>query len=120
MQALNPGLGDRLARHLVTHGTQKGEDGRLRFKFDPAALPLMPIDLTYDQKCLLLARIICPLLLVYGGQSWARNPADDGRIEAFSNAHLALFEDAGHWVHHDRPDAFVAAVAAFLEPENRN
>ena len=64
-------------------------------------------------------QITCPTLLVYGAESWASNPAVDGRIAAFGNARVELFERAGHWVHHDRTDDFVACVArSFLgEPE---
>jgi pimeloyl-ACP methyl ester carboxylesterase len=58
--------------------------------------------------------ITCPTLLVYGRESWASNPEDDGRIRHFNTARVAAFERAGHWVHHDRLDAFLAETRAFL------
>ena len=42
------------------------------------------------------------------------NPADDGRIAHFRNARVTAFEKAGHWVHHDRLEAFLAEVRGFL------
>ena len=33
----------------------------------------------------LWARITCPTLLVYGKESWASNPAEDGRVAAFQD-----------------------------------
>jgi pimeloyl-ACP methyl ester carboxylesterase len=59
-------------------------------------------------------RIDCPTLLVYGKESWASNPADDGRARHFRNARIVSFENAGHWVHHDRLDAFLDLVRGFL------
>ncbi|MDB5736750.1 MAG: alpha/beta hydrolase, partial [Sphingomonas bacterium] len=52
--------------------------------------------------------------IVYGRESWASNPAEDGRLAVFPTARLAMFEQAGHWVHHDQLDGFVIAVRAFL------
>ena len=62
----------------------------------------------------LWGNITCPTLLVYGRESWASNPQEDGRIQYFNNARVAAFERAGHWVHHDRLEAFLAEVRAFL------
>ena len=49
-----------------------------------------------------------------GAESWASNPAEDGRAAHFSNATVALEDGAGHWVHHDRPDAFMGLIRPFL------
>ena len=47
-------------------------------------------------------------------ESWASNPAEDGRLGHFANARVSAYERAGHWVHHDRLDAFVAEARGFL------
>jgi pimeloyl-ACP methyl ester carboxylesterase len=52
--------------------------------------------------------------LVYGKESWASNPQGDGRARHFKNARVASFEGAGHWVHHDRLDAFIETLREFL------
>jgi pimeloyl-ACP methyl ester carboxylesterase len=59
-------------------------------------------------------RIQSPTLLVYGQESWASNPLDDGRIAHFHDARVVSFENAGHWVHHDRLDAFLDLVREFI------
>ena len=62
----------------------------------------------------LWARIACPTLLVYGKESWACNPAEDGRARNFKNAEVVAIDGAGHWVHHDRLDEFLALLRRFL------
>jgi pimeloyl-ACP methyl ester carboxylesterase len=110
----NPHLGAAQARHLTQHGVRQNEAGAYVWKFDPYLRSWPPIDLTRGQIIGLWARITCPVLLVYGSASWASNPVQDGRAAHFRNAELALIEGAGHWVHHDRPGAFMAAVQGFL------
>ena len=41
-------------------------------------------------------------------------PRKDGRVKHFKDVTVAGFEGAGHWVHHDKLDAFVELVADFL------
>jgi pimeloyl-ACP methyl ester carboxylesterase len=62
----------------------------------------------------LWGRIACPTLLVYGKESWASSPAQDGRARHFRDAEIVSFDGAGHWVHHDKLDEFVALVRRFL------
>ena len=38
----------------------------------------------------------------------------DGRARHFRKAQVISFENAGHWVHHDRLDAFLDLVREFL------
>ncbi|MBV8615942.1 MAG: alpha/beta hydrolase [Acetobacteraceae bacterium] len=73
-----------------------------------------PIDMTREEIATLWERIACPTLLVYGKESWATSPAEDGRIEHFRDARVLAVEGAGHWVHHDRQAFFIAEVEAFL------
>jgi pimeloyl-ACP methyl ester carboxylesterase len=58
--------------------------------------------------------IDCPVWLVHGADSWALHPGKDGRAASFKDARVTSYEKAGHWVHHDRFDAFVADLKAFL------
>ena len=66
----------------------------------------------------LWSRITCPTLLVYGEESWAKNPAADGRLDYFNNAKVLGVPNAGHWVHHDQLDFFLREVRAFLSAPN--
>ena len=58
--------------------------------------------------------IECPVLLLYGTDSWASNPEADGRARHFRDAHTIAYENAGHWLHHDQFERFVADLRAFL------
>ncbi len=62
----------------------------------------------------LWGQITCPTLLVYGADSWASNPIEDGRIKHFNNAEVVTYDRAGHWVQHDRLDDFCDRVEAFI------
>ena len=62
----------------------------------------------------LWTQITCPTLLVYGKESWASNPEKDGRIAHFKSARVVEFDNAGHWVHHDRLNDFVETTRAFI------
>ncbi len=117
MMAENKHLSEAQARHLTVHGVLQNEDGTFSWKFDNYNRAWSPVDLAPAEIAALWGRITCPTLLIYGAESWASNPATDGRIDAFANARVELFERAGHWVHHDRTADFIACVRAFLGEE---
>jgi pimeloyl-ACP methyl ester carboxylesterase len=114
MQEANRHLTPDQARHLTLHGVRQNEDGSYSWKFDNYLRSFPPLGMRPDEVRHLWSRISCPTLLVYGLESWASNPAEDGRAAHFRNARLALFEGAGHWVHHDQPERFIAEVRQFL------
>lgn len=114
MQAENRHLTPAQARHLTVHGISQNEDGSYSWKFDNYVRPMSPVDMTQAEQHHLWSRITCPTLLVYGRESWASNPAEDGNVDRFPNARVAEFNNAGHWVHHDRLDDFITEVKQFL------
>jgi pimeloyl-ACP methyl ester carboxylesterase len=114
MRAENPHLSEAQAEHLTRHAVRQNEDGTYVWKFDPYIRSWPPIDSTRDEIRQLWGRISCPTLLVYGTQSWASNPEQDGRAAHFNHARVVSIEGAGHWVHHDRLDAFMEVVTPFL------
>lgn len=114
MIAVNPRLAPEMARHLTVHGSRTGDDGRVRFKFDPAVGALSPADLTQADKHALWAAVACPVIIAYGQESWVSDPVADGRIDHFRDARAEMFENAGHWLHHDRRDAFIAMMRDFI------
>ena len=114
MQAENTHLTPAQARYLTVHGVSQNEDGTYSWKFDNYVRTMAPVDLSQEDVQSLWAAIACPTLLVYGKESWASNPQEDGRISHFANARVVSFEGAGHWVHHDRLDGFLDEVRAFL------
>jgi len=114
MQAENRHLTPEQARYLTVHGVSQNEDGTYSWKFDNYVRSWSPVDVTTEEMHELWGNITCPTLLVYGRESWASNPEEDGRLAYFKTARVAAFEGAGHWVHHDRLDAFLAEVRGFL------
>ena len=114
MQTENPHLTEAQARHLTIHGSNQNEDGTYSWKFDNYVRAFPPVGLPYEEQRQLHGRISCPTLLFHGQESWASNPADDGRAEHFQNAEVASIANAGHWVHHDQLDEFLAITRAFL------
>ena len=115
MQEENPHLNPEQARHLTVHGAHQNEDGTFSWKFDNYARfggGVAGFSLADQHK--LWSLITCPVLLVRGVESWASDPVVDGRIQHFQNARRINFDDAGHWVHHDKLDGFLAEAEAFL------
>jgi pimeloyl-ACP methyl ester carboxylesterase len=114
MQEENKHLSPEQARHLTQHGVNQNEDGTYSWKFDNYVRSWPPYDMAVADVEGLWARIACPTLLVYGKESWASNPVEDGRAGHFRNAEVVTFDGAGHWVHHDKLAQFIALVRRFL------
>lgn len=114
MQGENKHLSPQQARHLTIHGVNQNEDGTYSWKFDNYVRAWPAYDMPMSAVESLWSRIICPTLLVYGEESWATNPEDDGRLAHFQNAEVAAFANAGHWVHHDQLQLFISTVKKFL------
>jgi pimeloyl-ACP methyl ester carboxylesterase len=114
MKEENAFLTDEQARHLTIQGASRNEDGTWSWKFDnylnvwPASQPRPE----WMQE--LWGAITCPVLMFYGTDSFASNPEKDGRIRYFRDASLKVYEKAGHWLHHDQFERFVADVKAFV------
>jgi len=107
MKAAFSHLPDDLIHHLTKTGIKKNSDGTVSWAYDPA-------DISHDDFVELWTKITCPTWLVYGVDSWASNPAEDGRARHFQNAEVTLIENAGHWLHHDQFDDFMDQLDSFL------
>jgi len=114
MRAENASLSEAQARHLTIHGVQSNEDGSCSWKFDNYLNVPWPHDTPTEQVHALWSRIACPVLLLYGANSQASNPAHDGRLAHFADARVQMLDDAGHWLHHDQLDRFLDELGGFL------
>jgi pimeloyl-ACP methyl ester carboxylesterase len=114
MQQANTRLTPEQARHLTQHAVNQNEDGTYSWKFDPYVRIWPPYDMTREEIAALWSRITCPTLLLWGTESWATDPAADGRASYFQNARVLRVQRAGHWVHHDRMDVLLPELRAFL------
>ena len=114
MQDANKHLSAEQARHLTLHGINQNEDGTFSWKFDNYVRVSLPYDISQADVEALWQRVDCPSLLIYGAESWASDPRVDGRARHFPNAQIVRIAGAGHWVHHDKLDTFMALVEPFL------
>jgi len=114
MMSENAYLTAEQARHLTVHGANRNEDGSYSWKFDNHLMVWPFTDMPEPEVEALWAAITCPTLLMYGANSWASNPEKDGRLQHFNTARVVEFADAGHWLHHDQFDRFMAELKAFL------
>lgn len=114
MRAGNKRLSEEQARHLAYWGMRVYESGEYGWKFDHYFRSHQPTDPSDPERRAIWGAITAPVLLFHGKESWARNPAEDGRAAFFQDAHVISMERAGHWVHHDRLDDFVEALRDFL------
>lgn len=114
MQAAFTHLPDELIHHLTETGIKANADGTVSWAYDPAGMGFSPSDISHADFVELWRQIACPTWLVYGANSWASNPAEDGRVEPFQNATVSVIEEAGHWLHHDQFEDFMSQLEAFL------
>ena len=114
MQAAFTHLPDDLIHHLTATGIKTNPDGTVSWAYDPAGMGRSPADISHDDFVQLCRQITCPTWLVYGATSWASNPEKDGRLEPFQNATVSVIEEAGHWLHHDQFEDFMAQLESFL------
>jgi pimeloyl-ACP methyl ester carboxylesterase len=114
MKEENGHLSNEQARHLTIHGVSRNEDGSYSWKFDNYLNIWTAFDMPDEAMQQLWGAISCPTLLLYGADSWASNPAKDGRMRYFNHAELIEFEQAGHWLHHDQFGRFMQVMRDFL------
>jgi pimeloyl-ACP methyl ester carboxylesterase len=110
--AANPQLTPEQARHLGRHSARRFDDG-WGWKSDPLVGVFAPEDFSAETSAVWDA-VACPTLLFWGAKSFTTNPETDGRGPHFRDHRTVVFEDAGHWLHHERVDAFIAALKDFL------
>jgi pimeloyl-ACP methyl ester carboxylesterase len=114
MREANPNLSPEMAEHLTIHGVRRGEDGRYTWKFDNYVRLHSPYEFNLEDARELWNQIRCPVLLIRGDRSGAADPELDGKASAFHDYHSMTVAGAGHWVHHDRFEPFMALMHDFL------
>lgn len=105
-------LTEQRAYHLTATGVRQFSDG-FSWKYDPVVGNFLPEDFVIDLAEYWRA-ITAPTLICWGPESWTTNPATDGRSVHFRDHRNLTFENAGHWLHHDQFEQFVAALKEFL------
>lgn len=114
MMEANPHLSPEMARHLTVHGTRRNEDGTYSWKFDNYVRIRSPYEFNLREAQEIWAQIRAPVLLIKGAESWAPDPEREGRATVIPHRRTVIIPGAGHWVHHDQLDRFLAVVQEFL------
>jgi pimeloyl-ACP methyl ester carboxylesterase len=114
MKEANPFLSDEVARHLTLHGTNWNADGSIIWKFDNYARLTPPYGMNMDEAVAVFGSITCPVLLFWGRQSFAIDPDLAPEAAAIGNRRIVKVDQAGHWVHHDQLEIFLAETKKFL------
>lgn len=100
--------------HLVRHSVRALAQGGYRWKYDNSARHRAPEDADGKDLDEILSVINCPTLLCYGSKSWIPLPPEE-RLARIKNHQLTLFQEGGHWLHHECRDDFLNKLTAFLQ-----
>ncbi len=114
MQKSNPHLSEERAKHLTIHGSNRNEDGTYSWKFDNYTHSRSPFSLSWDDMTELWENIECPTLLLNAKQGFAHRIGQNGTDKHFKHAESKDIDKAGHWLHHDQFDEFIASTRDFL------
>jgi pimeloyl-ACP methyl ester carboxylesterase len=115
MQEENQRLSPEMVRHLTKHAVKRREDGMYVWKFDNYTRLTPAPEWDMDESFKLWSNIKTPVLFCGGAESWdKRFPGREVMADWVPGAQKRVFENAGHWVHHDQLEPFVAAVREFL------
>jgi pimeloyl-ACP methyl ester carboxylesterase len=104
-----PHASEALRASIAAHSVARQPDGRFGFKFDPRWFGIPP------SPAPPLGAVACPTLIVRGAESPLLSEEGAAAFAAeIPAAQVALIEAAGHNLHLEQPEAFLAAVQPFL------
>lgn len=115
LRSMNPGLSERGARRMAEPALRRGDDGLLRFPFDPRLRGPTPVRWPEEMWLSLCRRVKARVRVLRAEHGYL--PDDEimaGRIRALS-AELEEVPAAPHHLHVERPDVLARAVRALLE-----
>jgi pimeloyl-ACP methyl ester carboxylesterase len=105
-----PHASEALRTSIAAHSVAQQPDGRFGFKFDPRWFGLPP------SPAPPVSEVRCPTLIVRGGESPLLSEEGAAAFAAeIPAAQVAVIEAAGHNLHLEQPEAFLAAVEPFLK-----
>jgi len=114
----NPRATEWALRHRVEHNLRPLDDGTLTWKYDRALRDgsASRLDTSSEEQWELWRALAVPTLVVRGAESDILSPEIAQRmVDEQPNAELVTVEGSGHTLTTDRPEAFVAAVGAWLK-----
>jgi pimeloyl-ACP methyl ester carboxylesterase len=110
----NPKFPEDMAEHLTIHGLRQLDNGKYRWKCDPMMDQRLRPEISNRERESLWQSIRCPVLLIYGEQSWSDSPEADGTASHFRDLRVVGIAEAGHWLHHDQPQQVSKLIVEFV------
>jgi pimeloyl-ACP methyl ester carboxylesterase len=116
MAEANTRLSPEMVHHLTLHASKPGPDGGLVWKFDNYVRLANPMEWTVEEAKQIWSGITAPSVTVGGADSWwMKTPNREELFAAIPHSREQIFDNAGHWVHHDRFEDFVALLRDFFD-----
>src|SRR4051794_22567002 len=111
----HPRMPPENVRHVTRHAVNQREDGTYVWKFDNYTRLTPAPEFSLDQTESSWRQVKTPVLFCGGVESWSlRFPGREVMADWVPGAQKHVFEEAGHWVHHDQLQPFLQVVRDFL------
>jgi pimeloyl-ACP methyl ester carboxylesterase len=111
----NKRLTPEMVRHLTKYAVRQNPDGTYGWKFDNYTRLTTTPEWSMEETKAMWGQISRPVLFIGGEESWShRFPGREVMADLVPDRKVIVFENAGHWVHHDQLEGFVAAVRDFF------
>lgn len=107
----NPRLPADFVPHLTAYAAKPVEGGYV-WKYDWWVNGRTSMEIRREELPRFWAAVECPVLHVFARHGQANQVHDAEKY--FKDARTVFVEDAGHWLHHDQPEAALAALRPFL------
>jgi pimeloyl-ACP methyl ester carboxylesterase len=123
LQQSNPRLTRERALFLAHHSSKTLSSGEVTFNSDPVHKATAPVLYRLEEAKACWRSVSAPVLWVAGAASdiyrgFRKNQSDyAARKGCFAKLEEVVLADAGHMMHHDRPEALARIIEDFLEKD---
>ena len=113
MREANPRLPEAILPGLASYAS-KPVDGGFIWKYDLWVNGRTSMEVRRSELPAFWEAITCPVLLFLGGESKSRRRQHPSPERHLRNCRTVEIPGAGHWVHHDQPEALMGELRPFL------